>query len=497
MSVKDFVTGDGVDASGNRAWLEGLKRLQQFRIAFGHSDVPTKWDGDPRLAKWVLNVRARPDHLSLDQLRQLHGSHFDFKSDRHWMSRFIELLEFRREHGHCNVPAHSAKNPGLGSWLSSQRLRQSSLSKVRRRLLDQAGMDWAPLESHWERMFQELAEFRAGHGHCRVTEPQNHKLALWVANVRARRKVTPLQKRRLDKLGFDWNVEQTVWAKRLAELKAFAKRFGHTNVPARWRENKSLGSWLADLHSGRLQIPANIKKRLDAVGLDWRPWRSQQWEQRFQELASFKQTRGHCLVPIVHPENPALGLWVSTQRTRLKVMAPDRIARLSKLGFVWKTIDMSARLQWEDRFQELLSFRKAYGHVDVPQKWPENQPLAHWVVRQRSRDRIKLTDAQLKQLNQAGFIWSLRNRHWRQRLAELKDFKDRFGHCDVPGHWEESQPLATWVFKLREKKRTGKLPMERIREVTLLGFRWEYLDETEKQRRAQSARISARGSACN
>ena len=38
------------------------------------------------------------------------------------------------------------------------------------------------------------------------------------------------------------------------------------------------------------------------------------WEQRFQELESFKRTQGHCNVPARYPPNPALAKWVVNVR---------------------------------------------------------------------------------------------------------------------------------------------------------------------------------------
>jgi len=136
-----------------------------------------------------------------------------------WMSRFFELVAFRHKHGHANVPAHGPKGLPLGQWLSFQRSRRDSLAISRRRLLDKAGIVWTPLETQWEEMFEKLVAYASVHGHCRVTDAQDRKLALWVANVRKRRKVTPLQKRRLDRIGFDWDVAASDWAHRMADLR--------------------------------------------------------------------------------------------------------------------------------------------------------------------------------------------------------------------------------------------------------------------------------------
>ncbi|KAL7491008.1 hypothetical protein ACHAWT_000517, partial [Skeletonema menzelii] len=35
-----------------------------------------------------------------------------------WEGKFQELLEFKKENGHCDVPQHYAKNPQLGTFVN-------------------------------------------------------------------------------------------------------------------------------------------------------------------------------------------------------------------------------------------------------------------------------------------------------------------------------------------------------------------------------------------
>ena len=62
------------------------------------------------------------------------------------------------------------------------------------------------------------------------------------------------------------------------------------------------------------------------------------WEERFAELVAYQTQHGHCRVSFGYPENPALGLWVSTQRVekRAGTLSEERIARLDALEFVWE-----------------------------------------------------------------------------------------------------------------------------------------------------------------
>ena len=69
---------------------------------------------------------------------------------------------------------------------------------------------------------------------------------------------------------------------------------------------------------------------------------------------------------------------------------------------------------------------------------PSSSPLDQWAVRQRYLYRSKSLDTTLSEerinlLNSLGFQWSTRYEElWDQRIVELKEFKQKHGHCMVP-----------------------------------------------------------------
>jgi hypothetical protein len=475
---------EGVDTDvPEREWNEWLAKLGAFRQNFGHCRVPPKWPGDPGLAKWVAEQRNQFHRLPLERLEELYCFGFDFGAERYWVARFFELLEFKRTHGHCNVPAKWPQNPPLGGWLIGQRARKSSMQVQRRKLFDRIGLDWAPLETAWNRHYQELVAFRQRFGHCNVPGEwaENSQLGIWVDNQRRRkRRLEPLHKRRLNRLGFDWSPAETLWKTHLQELREFQKQNGHCNVPPKYAANPALGSWVTELRQrGKSKVPARWKRRLAALKFDWAPARTQWWETRFAELHAFKEEFGHCRVPKQWPPNPALGDWVSTQRAQRAKLSPSRRARLKELGFDWKVKRMSPAKTWEERFQELADFHKRFGHCDVPGKWPKKPQLSLWVARQRGRDNGNLTPDQRLRLDDLGFCWAVRETNWEQRFSELQAFWEKHGHCDVPRSWSENPGLGGWALRQRYRKET--LSGERIRKLDRLGFRWLDPDKGKKR----------------
>ena len=66
------------------------------------------------------------------------------------------------------------------------------------------------------------------------------------------------------------------------------------------------------------------------------------------------------------------------------MLTDERKAQLDELGFIWKVRD---RADWNDRYEQLLEFKKENGHCVVPQHYSRNRALGKWLVFQ-SIDRF-------------------------------------------------------------------------------------------------------------
>ena len=119
---------------------------------------------------------------------------------------------------------------------------------------------------------------------------------------------------------------------------------------------------------------------------------TKQWWERYQDMVQFKETNGHCVVPLYNPSNPSLSHWVKRQRCQYKLklegkhstLTEERQKLLEDLGFTWD----SHNAAWEERFHELLRFKEEHGHCDVPSTYKENPPLASWIKCQRRYIRM-------------------------------------------------------------------------------------------------------------
>jgi hypothetical protein len=61
-----------------------------------------------------------------------------------WDDRLSQLLEYKEEHGHMQVPQRYDSNPQLGQWVQKMRLmrKMGMLKRERIEKLDEVGLVW-------------------------------------------------------------------------------------------------------------------------------------------------------------------------------------------------------------------------------------------------------------------------------------------------------------------------------------------------------------------
>ena len=142
--------------------------------------------------------------------------------------------------------------------------------------------------------------------------------------------------------------------------------------------------------------------------------------------------------------------------------------------------------KWHERYEQLRNFRSVSGHCHVPTGWKENPSLAQWVKRQRYQYKLKqegkhstMTEEREKALENLGFVWDSHSNYWEDRLAELEEFREKHGHCNVPTRYQENPRLAIWAkvqrrqFKLfcsKGSRKLSNMTLERISRLSSLGF---------------------------
>ncbi len=235
-------------------WERRLEQLREFKERYGHCDVPARWSENHGLSCWVSlqRVKYRRGRLSQSRRKLLEKLGFRWNpSQQIWELRYKELVQFKAKYGHCLVPTKWKPNTKLASWVMGLRVQHERLSPKRHAMLTKLGFVWSPNQSITERHLKDLEKFHKIHGHCRVPRKwkTNESLSYWLDGRRRRKaKLEPCVVNKLDAFGFVWNTrgaQQKDWLKRLEKIKEFKSRFGHAKVPVSWKEDRSLGKWLA------------------------------------------------------------------------------------------------------------------------------------------------------------------------------------------------------------------------------------------------------------
>ena len=241
------------------------------------------------------------------------------------------------------------------------------------------------------------------------------------------------QKRRAATKSFD---------ERFNELVKFKQKFGHCNVPcAKSSEYYSFGQWCGIWRTSyriiqqggtpRYKLLEEHIRLLEQEGFKWTLNRSR-FDERFEELMKFKQKFGHCNVSTSAKSSgyTSLGNWCGDVRKSYRKiqrgeslqnctpLSDEKIRRLEEAGFQWSP----NQLRFDVRFEELMKFKQKFGHCNVSAtKRTKYYLLGRWCLYTRESYRkiqqgeaphtgTLLTDANIRRLENEGFMWTLPQR---------------------------------------------------------------------------------------
>ena len=409
--------------------------------------------------------------VSLETMRQSITAECIEKLGVTWDERYGELLEYMKSF--CQVPQTNDQNsPQLASWVSNQRtlynLGKMATSRIER--LNKIGFVWDVLIAQWETMFARLLEFKGKEGHCRVPDRYSEDKALsgWVNTQRAenrKRQLSKEHKRRLEEIGFIWEVTPHVWEENFAALDSHMQKFGQSKVT-----DPKLQRWINKLREAyqKETLSSDQIQRLNNIGFNWMPMDGL-WEAQYAKLEEFWQLNGHSDARERDDKN--LASWVQEQRKDYKhQLSPDRIAKLNKIGLVWDARDGD----WDEMFTLLLSYKQAHGDCNIPPAYKENPKLGSWVSTQRKDwQNQKISPVRQSRLEDIDFIWAPFEEKWNQSFKMLESYKNAQGHCNVPQKWKKNPSLGRWVSGQRTKWRENKLDSVKIQKLGALGFVWQ------------------------
>jgi hypothetical protein len=241
--------------------------------------------------------------------------------DRMWNRRYEELKEYVAENGDSLVPWKYAKNESLGVWVKRQRSHfnaEVALPNERTKKLDEIGFIWDVLEAQWFERLQELKEYKKNHGDTLVPRGnrENPLLGRWVNTQRS-----------------DYTHYQKI--KELEE---------------KWRGVEVLDDKVKE-EMDRLTRRGMTEKRIQLLEAEDFVWdvHAHAWELRFQELRDLVALDGRAVFIQRqkggnHDRYDPLAEWASMQREKYMkrqnglhtTLTEDRIEKLNSIGFAWE-----------------------------------------------------------------------------------------------------------------------------------------------------------------
>jgi hypothetical protein len=520
------IVSDDAQGADHRESHEGIAASYPMN---SYSDLTSRDDGSADEYSQKLPTSKPPSNAS--------GRQFSASA---WGSRSSELAEYRKIHGHYNVPQRNSEYTKLANWVTYQRRqykvhlegKESKMTTFRIPELKSLDFYGGVCTTAWEDHLSELAAYNIIQGNCNVPRnySENPKLAAWVGNQRINYRLyqegktsnmTTFRIQELESLGFEWNSHGAAWEDHFNDLANYRIIQGHCNVPQYCSENSKLAAWVRKqrcqyrLHlKGESSPMTNFRiQELERLGFEWDN-QCATWEARLSELAEYRKIHGHCNVPQRCSEYFKLANWVAYQRRQYKenlkgnrsYMTISRIQEMESLGFDWGVCATA----WEERLSELAEYRIIHGHCKVPRSYSENAKLATWVGTQRTHYRLhvageksSMTTLRIQQLESIGFEWDSQCTAWDDRLNELADYCIGHGHCNVPQHCSENTKLAKWIgkqrcnYRLHLKGKSSPMTTFRIQELESLGFEWDNQSVTWEARLSELAEYRNINGHCN
>jgi superfamily II DNA or RNA helicase len=334
----------------------------------------------------------------------------------------------------------------------------------------------------WEFWFGLLEKYKEENGDClvlaKIVDGAGPNLGNWVSHQRSKRnEISRERVKRLNDLGFVWDAQEEKWKAGFGALMRYREGNGDCLVPAVFKDEAglNLGSWVNTQRARKDTLSHEQLKSLNDLDFVWDPL-EEKWEVGYRALKQYREEYGDCLVHQGFKDSAGvnLGKWASHQRTRKAKLSPERVKRLTDLGFKWNSLEE----KWETGFGALQQYKQANGDCLVPKNFIDNADfkLGSWVQNQRT-NKAKLSPEKVKRLNDLGFVWDSLEEKWEIGFHALARYKEENGDCLVPLRFidDNNFRLGNWVSTQRRKKDT--LSPEKVKRLNELGVVWDTLGQ--------------------
>lgn len=278
------------------------------------------------------------------------------------------------------------------------------------------------------------------------------------------------------------------WDFMYAEAKKYYEQNGNIEIPKRYKtpNGYSLGTWILTQKRvynglvGGILTEERIDK-LNAIGMVWESHRDMLWQRYFDAATEYSKIYGNLDIPALYitDDGLKLGNWIANLRTSRKngfdskYLTSERIKALDEIGMIWKVADY----MWQQYYGACLMYYGTNGNLDIPYRYVtgDGLKLGYWLNNIRTaykKGESRISQEQISQLNELGMVWN-KEKSWDIRFALAKAYFDENGNLNmstnyvVNGIW-----IGKWLSEQRKKYKSGKLPVEHMRQLETLNIDW-------------------------
>ncbi|WP_267400517.1 MULTISPECIES: helicase associated domain-containing protein [unclassified Pseudomonas] len=404
-----------------------------------------------------------------------------------WPHYFGLLKAFAADRGHARVP-RSYRTPAghtLGAWCYRQRAlhRLNRLPPERVAELEAIGFDFDPRARAWEQGFKALQSWKAETGNASpggdAVGTDGFAVGQWCSEQRRSHRLNRLSRdqiKRLEALGFVFNLLDEAWEKRFRALVTFKDQHGHLRVGQQQVlvDGTDLADWCR--YQRTRQLDPDRRSRLEAISFDFgQDLFDSRRQAAYEALQQYSRTHGTTDVPLslVLADGTALGNWVSLQRLRKGERRLDahRIKLLDDIGFTWDTYEAA----FAQGVAHLEAFKASKGHCDVPVSFvaEDGYKLGQWCARQRTRLKAATESNERRRLVNLGLSMDPLEDSWRVHFEEAAKFVRARGASSIPVKLAATNGLKVGAWWSRQKTlaRTGKLEPGKRAQLECLGLK--------------------------
>ena len=135
---------------------------------------------------------------------------------------------------------------------------------------------------------------------------------------------------------------------------------------------------------------------------------------------------------------------------------------------------------WDMYYASAKQYYEENGNLEVPARYitEEGYALGSWLNNQKAirKGTIvgKLTEDQIKKLDDIGMIWDSLDYFWEQNFKLAKEYYLTYGNLDIPTNYKSTggKHLGNWILRQRQLYKSNFLTDEQIKKLDSIGMDW-------------------------